>query len=129
MTYFCSDSCLNEFLAPEKELRKLKIEVLARHLLPLPILFFTYFLLLPVQSTNYALFVLDTPIQFIVEWSFHRETYDGIKNRTGNMDMLIAVGITTAYGFSIFLTPRCGSASGAHRETISPYIPDWACPG
>src|SRR5450759_4067871 len=82
--YFCSDSCMHEFLAPEKELRKLKIEVLASALLSLPILLFTYVSLLPAQSSNYVLLALETPIQFIVGWRFYRGTYDSIKSRTGN---------------------------------------------
>ena len=64
--YFCSESCLHEFLAPEKELRKLKIEVLASALLSIPILLFTYISPLPAQSSNYVLFTLDSPIQFII---------------------------------------------------------------
>src|SRR5713101_1742710 len=74
--YFCSENCLHEFLAPEKELRKLKIGVLASALLSLPILLFTYLPILPMQSTNYALFVMDTPIQLIVGWRFYTGTYD-----------------------------------------------------
>ena len=47
--YFCSESCMREFISPEKELRKLKIELLASTLLSLPILLFTYASLLPVR--------------------------------------------------------------------------------
>jgi Cu+-exporting ATPase len=73
--YFCSESCMHEFLAPEKELRKLRIEVLASALLSIPILLFTYVSPLPSQSSYYVLFALDTPIQFIVGWRFYRGTW------------------------------------------------------
>ncbi len=62
--YFCSETCMREFLAPEKELRKLKIEVIASGLLSVPILLFTYLSLLPAQSSNYVLLALDTPVSF-----------------------------------------------------------------
>ena len=80
--YFCSESCLHEFLAPEKELRKLKIEVLAAALLSIPILLFTYVSPLPAQASDYLLFALATPIQLVVGWRFYRGTYDGIKSGT-----------------------------------------------
>src|SRR5579859_6239145 len=74
--YFCSESCVREFLAPEKELRKLKIEVLVSALLSIPILLFTYVSPLPARSSDYVLFALDTPIQLIVGWRFYEGVYD-----------------------------------------------------
>ena len=102
--YFCSENCMHEFLAPEKELRKLKIEVLASALLSIPILLFTYASPLPARSSDYVLFVLDTPIQLIVGWRFYRGTYDSLKNRTGNMDVLIALGTSAAWAYSTVVT-------------------------
>jgi len=102
--YFCSESCMQEFLAPEKELRKLKIEVLASALLSIPILLFTYVSPLPVRSSDYVLFALDSPIQFIVGWRFYRGTFDSLKNRMGNMDVLIALGTSAAWAYSSVVT-------------------------
>ncbi|MDG6924929.1 MAG: heavy metal translocating P-type ATPase [Nitrososphaerota archaeon] len=102
--YFCSESCMREFLAPEKELRTLKIEVLASALVSVPILLFTYVSPLPAQASYYLLFALETPIQFIVGWRFYRGTYDSIKNRMGNMDVLIALGTTAAWAYSTAVT-------------------------
>jgi P-type Cu+ transporter len=95
---------MREFLAPEKELRKLKIEVAAAAMLSLPILLLTYVPLLPAQLTNYLLFALETPIQFVVGWRFYGGTFDGIKSRMGNMDVLIALGTTAAWGYSTVVT-------------------------
>ena len=102
--HFCSESCLLEFVAPEKEVRKLKLEVFTSALLSIPILLFTYVSLLPAQSSNYILFALESPIQFIVGWRFYRGTYDGIKNRMGNMDVLIALGTSAAWAYSAVVT-------------------------
>ncbi len=117
--YFCSESCMREFLAPEKELRNVKIEVLASALLSLPILLFTYVSLLPAQSSNYTLFALETPIQLIVGWRFYRGTYDSIKNRMGNMDVLIALGTSAAWAYSAVVTfaPGFFPFSGVYFDT------------
>jgi Cu+-exporting ATPase len=117
--YFCSESCMREFLAPEKELRKLKIEVLASALLSLPILLFTYLPPLPAQTSNYGLFALETPIQFIVGWRFYLGTYDSIKNRMGNMDVLIALGTSAAWAYSTVVTfaPGFFPFSGVYFDT------------
>ena len=73
--YFCSESCMREFLAPEKELRRLKVELAAAAMLSVPILLLTYAAILPAQTSNYLLFALETPIQFVVGWRFYRGTY------------------------------------------------------
>ena len=81
--YFCSESCMREFLVPEKELRNLKLEVTAAAFISFPILLLTYASLLPAQPSNYLLFLLETPIQFGVGRRFYRGTYDSIKNKMG----------------------------------------------
>jgi len=117
--YFCSENCMREFLAPEKELRKLKIEVLASALLSIPILLFTYASPLPAQSSGYVLFALDTPIQFVVGWRFYGGTYDSIKNRMGNMDVLIALGTSAAWVYSTVVTfaPGFFPSPGVYFDT------------
>ena len=117
--FFCSESCMHEFLAPEKELRKLKIEVLASALLSIPILLFTYVSPLSAQSSDYVLFGLDTPIQLIVGWRFYRGVYDSIKSRMGNMDVLIALGTSAAWAYSTVVTfaPRFFPSSGVYFDT------------
>lgn len=52
----------------------------------------------------WMLLILTTPVFFYSGWIFLYSTYHALKNRTLNMAVLIAVGITAAYGFSILLT-------------------------
>ncbi|MDP3957826.1 MAG: copper-translocating P-type ATPase [bacterium] len=52
----------------------------------------------------WLLFLLTTPVFFYSGWIFLYSTYFALKNRTLNMAVLIAVGITAAYGFSVLLT-------------------------
>ncbi len=102
--YFCSHSCMKEFLAPEVEIRKLKIFVGLGALLTIPIIILTYISLLPLRINNYVLFVLDTPIQFYFGLRFYHGTYDAIRNRMGNMDALIALGTSAAWIYSTAVT-------------------------
>jgi Cu2+-exporting ATPase len=53
---------------------------------------------------SWLLLILATPVFFYSGWIFLYSTYYALKNRTLNMAVLIAVGITAAYGFSILLT-------------------------
>jgi Cu+-exporting ATPase len=117
--YFCSENCMREFVAPEKELRKLKIELSASALLSLPILLFTYVSLLPAQSSNYLLFALESPVQFVIGWRFYAGTYDSIKNKMGNMDVLIALGTSAAWAYSTVVTfaPGLFPFSGVYFDT------------
>jgi Cu+-exporting ATPase len=101
--YFCSETCAATFEKPEAELSKLKLLVTASILLTLPILLLTY---LPVLRgmTNPVLFLLETPVQFVIGWRFYRGAYDSIRNRMGNMDLLIAIGTSAAWAYSTLVT-------------------------
>lgn len=53
---------------------------------------------------NWLLFILTTPVFFYGGWLFLYSSYHEIKNRNLGMSVLIAVGISAAYLFSIALT-------------------------
>jgi Cu2+-exporting ATPase len=53
---------------------------------------------------SWLLFLLTTPVFFYAGWIFLYSTYKALQARTLNMAVLIAVGITAAYGFSVVLT-------------------------
>ncbi len=48
--------------------------------------------------------ILATPVQFWAGWIFYRATIPALKHRTANMDTLVAIGTTVAYGYSAFVT-------------------------
>lgn len=52
----------------------------------------------------WLLFVLTTPVFFYSGWIFLYSTYKALQAKTLNMAVLIAVGITAAYAFSVLLT-------------------------
>ena len=52
-------------------------------------------------------FLLATPVQIVLGRPFYRNSYDAlVKNRRANMDVLIALGSTTAYTYSIAVLAR-----------------------
>ncbi|OGM31394.1 copper-translocating P-type ATPase [Candidatus Woesebacteria bacterium RIFCSPHIGHO2_01_FULL_44_10] len=62
----------------------------------------------------WLLFVLTTPVFLYAGWIFLYSTYKALLAKTLNMAVLIAVGITAAYGFSIVLT-LLGSADSYYE--------------
>ncbi len=112
------------FEKPEVEIRRLKLLVIIGIALTVPTGLFTYVMLLPSNINNYLLFILETPIQFIVGWRFYRGAYDALRNRMGNMDLLIAIGTTAAWAYSTVVTflPSVFPTSGAYFDTAAVII-------
>lgn len=59
---------------------------------------FGFHLMLPF----WAQFLLAFPVQFILGARFYRSAYRAIKAKTGNMDLLVAIGTTAAFFLSFF---------------------------
>ena len=58
----------------------------------------------PLMERGFYLFLLwavATPIQFWAGWSFYTSGLGALRHRTANMHTLIALGTSTAYGFSV----------------------------
>ena len=70
--------------------------------LTIPIVLFTY-ISLPFKR-EWILFALTTPVYFYCGWIFLYSSFLAVKQKTLNMAVLIAVGITAAYLFSIVFT-------------------------
>ncbi|MDD1769111.1 MAG: heavy metal translocating P-type ATPase, partial [Methanomassiliicoccales archaeon] len=49
---------------------------------------------------NLLLFFLATPVQFVAGYQFYIGTYKALRNRSANMDTLIAMGTSAAYFYS-----------------------------
>ncbi|TGE36414.1 heavy metal translocating P-type ATPase [Desulfosporosinus fructosivorans] len=70
--------------------------------LSLPIMPLMY---LPMgRPVMYTILAMATLIQFTAGWTFYRGAYHVLKNRSANMDVLVALGITAAYGYSLMTT-------------------------
>jgi len=70
--------------------------------LALPIMPLMY---LPMtKAIMYTILAMATIVQFTAGWTFYRGAYHALKNRSANMDVLVALGITASYGYSVMTT-------------------------
>jgi Cu+-exporting ATPase len=103
--YFCSETCLFQFQAPEKALARLKRLVALGAVLTVPIAALTYLPIISDRATNnLVMFLLSLPVQFVVGFRFYRGSYDALRSRIGNMDLLIGLGTTAAWLYSTVVT-------------------------
>ncbi len=55
-------------------------------------------------------FALAAPVQAFVGWRFYKAAWPAMKRLRGNMDTLVALGTTAAFGLSVYNTVLAGSA-------------------
>jgi len=113
--YFCSKTCLETFLQPEREFRMLKILTSFSILMGLLVVFFDH--AYPVLFGKHEFFGIDveiilftvaTLVQFIAGYRFYRGALDAVKARQANMDLLIAVGTSAAWLYSTIVVFKPG---------------------
>lgn len=118
--YFCSESCVKTFEAPERELKDMKrrVTIALTGVLALAVLRAALFLglaagatvltwipfpWLPWFNAGVWLFIITTPIMVFGGKGFFIGAYQAIRQRVANMDLLIALGTSTAYLYSAFV--------------------------
>ncbi len=116
--YFCSAHCLKTFESPETELKSMKrrVAVAMGGVLALALLRAGAFLALAAGATIMSwapiprlpwftwgvwLFLLVTPVQFIGGWGFYKGAFTAIRKKSISMDLLIALGTSVAYFYSV----------------------------
>lgn len=52
---------------------------------------------------GWAQLALATPVQFWLGWRFYRAGWKAVMAKAGNMDLLVALGTSAAYGLSVYL--------------------------
>jgi P-type Cu+ transporter len=97
--YFCSVGCLRSFASPEAERRELKRKLAVAWPLSLAIVVLTY----GVASAPalWASAALAAVVQFYPGAVFYAGARDALRQRLGNMDLLIAVGTSAAFAYSV----------------------------
>jgi Cu+-exporting ATPase len=68
------------------------------------ILLLTHSTLVPEAGRPWALLALATPVQFWCGWQFYRGAWLALRARFADMNTLIAVGASAAYGYSLAVT-------------------------
>ena len=100
--YFCSTSCKLQFDRPEREMKILKRALAVSWPLTIIVAVLTY--LLKLSYGNYIMLVLASVVQFYSGRRFYAGIVDAVKNRSANMDTLIAIGTTAAWSYSAVVT-------------------------
>ena len=69
-----------------------------------PIMILSMFFMDSFPGENMLLLVLTTPVWAIVGWEFHRGALKALRYGSTNMDTLVSLGSTAAYGMSVVAT-------------------------
>lgn len=110
----------------KKEERKQTARLIFSAVLSFPLLWamvshftFTSFIWVPDIFLNpWMQFALATPVQFLIGWPFYAGAYKALRNKSANMDVLVALGTSAAYAYSLYLTIR---SVGSHGHTDGLY--------
>ncbi len=97
-----------ERLAREREIKQQQHYLLVGLFFTVPLFLFSMardFGLLPVWAhqpwANWVMLALATPVQFYVGWQYYVGAFKSLRNRSANMDVLIAMGSSAAYFYSL----------------------------
>lgn len=93
------------------ELKRQKAKFIISLILALPLLYtmfghFSFLSFIPVPDllmNGWFQFILATPIQFVLGWQFYVGAYKSLKSKSANMDVLVAMGTSAAYFYSLYL--------------------------
>lgn len=110
----------------EKEFQRQKLKFIFSSLLSLPLLWsmvshfeFMDFIYLPAALMNpWVQLALATPVQFIIGSQFYVGAYKALKNKSANMDVLVALGTSAAYFYSLYLSIQ---SIGSHGHMVELY--------
>ncbi len=91
----------------EKELQQKKTKLIISAVLSAPLLVtmlvHLFGMNLPAIFMNpWFQFALATPVQFIIGWQFYIGAYKNLRNGGANMDVLVALGTSAAYFYSLY---------------------------
>ena len=67
---------------------------------------------------NWLFFALATPVQFYVGWDYYVGAYKSLRNRSANMDVLVVMGSSAAYFYSVAVLIALTMGSTALGEHV-----------
>lgn len=97
----------NQYSNKDKRLKKQLTKLVIAVILSIPLLatMLVHLFHMPLPSifmNPWFQFILATPVQFIIGWQFYKGAYKNLKNGSANMDVLVALGTSAAYFYSIY---------------------------
>ncbi|WP_202404722.1 heavy metal translocating P-type ATPase [Shimazuella alba] len=111
----------------QKVIRKQQRKFYISALLSLPLVWamvshfsFTTFIWVPEIFMNpWFQLALATPVQFWIGGPFYIGAYKALRNKSANMDVLVALGTSAAYFYSLYLSfTSIGSHGGQHQVNL-----------
>jgi len=89
-----------------QELKKMERKLIISIILSIPLLItmldHLFGITLPSILMNpWFQFVLATPVQFVIGWQFYKGAYHVLKTKSANMDVLVVLGTSAAYFYSL----------------------------
>jgi Cu+-exporting ATPase len=112
-----------------REIRRQTVRFAASAALSLPLLWamaghFAWLSFIPVPAwlmNPWVQLALATPVQFAIGGPFYVGAWKALRGRSANMDVLVALGTSAAYLYSLFLTLEWAMADGAARHAPDLY--------
>lgn len=91
----------------KQELKHKRNKLIISAILSLPLLLVMVVHISPISIPSilvnpWVQLILSTPVQFIIGWQFYVGAYKNLRNGSTNMDVLVAVGTSAAYFYSIY---------------------------
>jgi P-type Cu+ transporter len=110
----------------QKEIAKQTKKFIFAAILSFPLLWamvghfsFTKFIWVPDAFMNpWVQLALATPVQFIIGGQFYVGAYKALKNKSANMDVLVALGTSAAYFYSVYLSFMSLMEMSAHEVEL-----------
>jgi Cu+-exporting ATPase len=90
----------------EKEIKNLKFSLILSAVLSSPLILAMILSLLKIEvpflHNEYFQLIIATPVQFFIGFRFYKNAYHVLKSKSSNMDVLVAMGTSAAYFFSVY---------------------------
>lgn len=96
----------------EQEIKKQEKKFILSLILTIPLLWtmvahfeFLSFIYMPhILMNPWVQLAFATPVQFIIGASFYKGAFNSLRNKSANMDVLVALGTSAAYFYSLYLS-------------------------
>ena len=119
-----------EQIARKAELDEARLGLLvaAAFAIPVAAISMTYDLwphgLVTTELRNYILFMLAIPVQFYAGLRYYKGAYRALLNRRANMDVLVVLGTTAAFAYSVAVTlaPNLVNSNNVYFDTSAVII-------
>lgn len=106
----------------EEKLRTERNILIFSSVLTIPLVIPMFFMLFGVNFhiNAWVQLLLATPVQFYIGARFYRSAWGALKNKSGNMELLVAIGTSAAYFLSLYLVLK--NLEHFHHKTVHLYF-------